>query len=129
MAKIDRICRLSDKPSPFIYLKNSSAQPGGDEFTQIFGYLYSKGENTIVTVNPDDSPFGKLSTTSFKNSFTIPIMVYNNKEQTVYTGTMNDLYQTSAPNASGSLTIRPDSVMVFLYRRYNYAQEIIVVYY
>ena len=129
MAKIDRICRLSDKPSPFIYLKNSSAQPGGDEFTQIFGYLYSKGENTIVTVNPDDSPFGKLSTTSFKNSFTIPIMVYNNKEKTVYTGTMNDLYQTSAPNASGSLTIRPDSVMVFLYRRYNYAQEIIVVYY
>lgn len=120
--RLRKVCSLRDRPESFI-----NGKPG-NIVTEIFGYLYSNSGRNIVTLNPYGSPYGKLIATSTSNG-TPGISVYDCKRDTVSVGNLHDLYPINGPESNGALHITDDSVMVFVYRRYNWVKDIVVVYY
>ena len=120
--RLRKVCSLRDRPESFI-----NGKPG-NIVTEIFGYLYSNSGRNIVTLNPNSSPYGKLIATSTSNG-TPGISVYDCKRDTVSVGNIHDLYPINGPDSNGALHIADDSVMVFVYRRYNWAKDIVIVYY
>lgn len=120
--KVRKVCSLSERPTSFI-----NGKPG-NILCEIFGYLYSNSGRNIVTLNPDGSPYGNLISTATTNG-TPGVSIYDVKRDKISVGDIHDLYPINGPESNGELSIAGDSVMVFVYRRYNWAKDIVIVYY
>ncbi|MBQ7900478.1 MAG: hypothetical protein IJ365_00760, partial [Clostridia bacterium] len=123
ITKVNVLTRLSEKPQPFILGEF------GSSICYIYGQLYSRSSSSIVTVNPEGNPRGLLTSTSTRNNERFYVSVYDYKNDNVYIGNPNDAHQYFEPDSNGDLPQPDSSVSVFLYRRYNYLMEAIVVYY
>lgn len=122
VTKVNVLTRLSDKPEPFI-------TDFGQKTCYIFGPLYARGESTIVTLNPPEHANGLLTGTSTSKNRYFYVSVYDYKNDCVYPGDHNDLYQISEPDSLGDLPQSDNNVYCFIQRRYNYVIEVVVVYY
>lgn len=121
----ETVCELSKKPAPF--RDKTFANLGS-----IYGEIYTVNTNGIVTLNPDNmiADYGRLLSTSFNGSGGVGenIQIYDAKNDKVYSGTKNDIAQICYPDANGNLPDTGSNVMVYIYRRFEYAKDIVVVY-
>ncbi|MBQ9737553.1 MAG: S-layer homology domain-containing protein [Clostridia bacterium] len=135
---IDRIASLSDR-STFInsdgtlLVDDIPADAGDKQRSYALGYYYSNGLTGLALYNPNGwgkGSNGKIlmarSTTTAVNT---KMGVYDAKADKIYIGDIDDLYQNSAPQADGSLTVNDESTMVFLYRDGYNVSTIFAIYY
>lgn len=119
---LTKVCASNEKPLPFITgsFQNSDST--------IWGYIYSVGDRSIVTLDPSGTT-PTLTATSFRMGTVVTVSIYDVKRNRIYTGSQNDLYQINTPDINGKLEISEDSVMVFITRRNSYVRDAIVVFY
>ena len=110
-----------DYKEPFI-----SGELINTTWSNAYGPIYSVSGNSIVIVGPDDSSYGKLLGFSNNNGGT-KITIYDRAQEKVSIGAWKDLYTNVAPNNVGEATIDDSTPRAYIYRRYDYAREIVVV--
>lgn len=122
---IEPYVSLSDNPAPKIF----GDVDRGD--CAIFAYVYSIGTSGIVTINPDSNKeqLGRLLSTGIRSSLQLPVVVYDAVNDSVYSGSKNDIYPMEHLDKNGDLAVTEKSIKVFINRDVNYAREVFVVYY
>ena len=95
-------------------------------WSNAYGPVYSVSENSLVIVGPDNSEYGKLIGFSNNNGGT-KVSIYDRQLKKVSVGSWNDVYTNLAPNNVGDVTIDDTTPRVFIYRRYDYAREIVII--
>ncbi len=121
ISNVEVCCRLSENPESFVnnYGKNDCT---------IYGYIYSVGENSIVTVD-NLSVEPKLTLSGFGNLPFNKIQIYDARHNKVFPGTRADLAQSSSPEKDGSLADNPYNKKVFIYQYIRNVKDMVVVYY
>ena len=132
LISVSLVKRLSDtdNKAPFIYDEDGNENKYSGEGT-IYGEIYSRGDNNIVTVNPDGHPNGKLTSSSFSMLMYTPVYVsvYDCRNDAVTIGEMRDFNQISTPDKDGNLTASDRNVMVLLKTEDDHIKDAIIVYY
>lgn len=95
-------------------------------WSNAYGPIYSVSGNSVVLVGPEDSSYGKLLGFSNNNSNT-KITIYDRELKKVYAGTWNDVYTNVTPNNVGDAVVDDATPRAYIYRRYDYAREMVIV--
>lgn len=122
---MEKIVSLKDEPAPFI--NNSiGSKAVNSKWANIYGYLYARGDNYITVLTPEGYSDGKILATSLSGG-NAKVTVLDLRNDKLYPGTLNDIYTDFLPNSDGTVNIGENSTRVYIYRRYDYAREIVVV--
>lgn len=84
---------------------------------------------TIFTPDKWQSTCGEIMTAGKGTGGQVPVTVYDLKNDEMYIGDENDVFQIYSPNKKGELENADDNVMIYLRLRYMTAKEIILVRY
>lgn len=126
LVRADLVCRLSESPAPF-------RDKTFDKLGSVYGQIYSVNSNGVVTLNPDSmvADYGRLLATSFNGSGGVgdSIQIYDARSDKVRSGVKSDIAQISSPDANGDLPDTGSNVMIYIYRRFEYAKDVVIVYY
>lgn len=124
--KMEKMISLADHPEPQIQVKigNSLYE---SEWSNMFGYVYAKSNNALSLFNGDNSSYGKISNISL-NGGAGKVTIYDVQNENVYSGTMSDIVPSGTISSNGSFSINEDT-MLFVYRRYEYLKEAVLVKY
>lgn len=95
-------------------------------WSNAYGPIYSVSDNSVVLVGPDESEYGKLLGFSNNNTNT-RITIYDRELEKVYAGSWKDVYTNVAPNSIGEAVIDDSTPRAYIYRRYDYAREMVIV--
>lgn len=123
---LDKMISLADHPEPQIQVKIGNSMYES-EWTNMFGYVYGKSNNAISLINSSGSAYGKISNVSL-NANAGKVTIYDNQRKTVYAGTLGDITPAVTISSDGSYTLNEDT-MLFVYRRYEYLREAVLVKY
>lgn len=72
---------------------------------------------------------GKVETLGWKSKNVLPVVIYDIKEDHMYKGDANDIYQIYSPKKDGSLPDADDLVMMYFKTRYSALMEAIIIRY
>lgn len=124
--KMEKMISLADHPEPQIQVKigNSLYE---SEWSNMFGYVYAKSNNALSLFNGDNSSYGKVSNVSL-NAGSGKVTVYDVQNENVYAGTLSDIVPSGTISSNGSFSVNEDT-MLFVYRRYEYLKEAVLVKY
>ena len=96
----------------------------------VCGYLYSNDGVNINLYKPDGwNHGGTVLVSPTRNNASMNISVYDARNDRVYPGTANQLYQNCTPQADGTLNVNEYSTKIFIARRFGYINDLIAVYY
>ena len=84
---------------------------------------------TIFTPDKWQGTCGEIMTAGKGTGGQVPVTVYDLKNDEMYIGDENDVFQIYSPNKKGELENADDNVMIYLRLRYMTAKEIILVRY
>ena len=133
---VEKIVSLSDR-STFISdngdmkIDTTPNDAGDKQRSYALGYFYSNGSTGLALYNPVSWNNGGriVMARSTSTAVNTKLGVYDAKTDKIYIGDIDDLYQNSAPQADGSLTVNDESTMVFVYRDGYNVSTIFAIYY
>ncbi len=129
--ELDKIFSLAD-PHEVTDIEDTTptASNGGGGHIA-YGYLYSQSSTSLILYKPNGWKSGDklLVSRNVTDKINNKLSVYDAKNDKVYVGEVDDLYQNAVPNADGTLTVNSESTRVFLYRSNTLIAEMIAVYY
>lgn len=120
IASISKIISLGAATKPYADTNVVNAK-----WANIYGYLYTKTDNSVVVVSPASYKDAPLIGTSLGNG--PKVTIYDLKLDRIYPGTMADVYTDFVPDSQGNYTLSENSTMIYIQRQYDYAKEIVVV--
>ena len=118
----EKIVSLADDPEPF-----ASGTVVNQKWADIFGYVYSACADSVTVLKPEgySATPQKLIGTALKGGGTA--LVYDLTTKKAYVGSWEDMITSNIPDANGDITIDSHSTKVYIYRRWDYANGVIIL--
>ena len=118
----EKIISLADDPEPY-----ASGTVVNQKWADIFGYVYSACSDSVTVLKPEGytATPQKLIGTALKGGSVA--LVYDLTEDEVYVGSWEDMITSNVPDANGDITIDSHSTKVYIYRRWDYANGLIIL--
>ena len=117
-----KIISLADDPEPY-----ASATVVDQKWADIFGYVYMATADSVTVLKPDGytATPQKLIGTALKGGSTA--LVYDLRDNKVYVGSWEDMITSDVPDSNGDITIDSHSTKVYIYRRWDYANGLVIL--
>lgn len=107
--EIKKFLSLADNPRPIgtgTYLSNY----------RMFSHVYTASNIGITMISPDGfaANYGKILPVAFQTPYSIPVTIYDVKNDKIYKGSVYDLTSTTQPDKNGELVIDDNTVMAVI---------------
>lgn len=118
----EKIISLADDPEPY-----ASGTVVNQKWADIFGYVYAACPDSVTVIKPDGytATPQKLIGTALKGGSVA--LIYDLPNDDVYVGSWEDMITSNVPDANGDITIDSHSTKVYIYRRWDYANGLIIL--
>lgn len=118
----EKILSLADDPEPY-----ASGTVVNQKWADIFGYVYAACSDSVTVIKPDGytATPQKLIGTALKGG---PVaLVYDLRTDDIYVGSWEDMITSNIPDENGDIAIDSHSTKVYIYRRWDYANGLIIL--
>ena len=122
LSAASKILSLADDPAPY-----ASGTVVDQKWADIFGYVYMATADSVTVLKPDGytATPQKLIGTALKGGGTA--LVYDLPNDKVYVGSWEDMITSNVPDVNGDITIDSHSTKVYIYRRWDYANGLVIL--
>ena len=122
LSAASKIISLADDPAPY-----ASGTVVDQKWADIFGYVYMATSDSVTVLAPPGytATPQKLIGTALKGGTTA--LVYDLPNDEVYVGSWEDMITSNVPDVNGDITIDSHSTKVYIYRRWDYANGLIIL--
>ena len=122
LSAAEKIVSLADDPEPF-----ASGTVVNQKWADIFGYVYSACPDSVTVIKPEgySATPQKLIGTALKGGVTA--LVYDLRTKKAYVGSWEDMITSNVPDVNGDIIIDTHSTKVYIYRRWDYANGVVIL--
>ncbi len=120
---------FANKTSKVVLNTDGSIPDRDGERAAVFAQLYNVSPYGVTVLTPPEYLLdcGKIMSAGVSGS--VPVTIYDVKNDEMHVGDIYDVYQLYAPDANGEVTENSDSVMIYMRMRYWTLKEVVVARY